>query len=428
MRQFRTFLAMALLLVLAGSAFASQVEIRLKDGSRWRGSVNDTVEIRFLQQGSTLTMQGKLMKVEDLYLQVDGTLAGQRVKRTIFRSDVVSMKTVTAGGGAATSDVADAGADAAVPGVPTVSAADKNSLGVFVLPLVGTVGEKMRHNEIKELAEYIDKNYGPGQIIVLEIESGGGLMIECEKIHHTIADIRKRHRVVSWIKEAISAAAATAANCNEIYFKTTGTLGAMTMFNGGTGRSAQGEELQQWLDMSGRWFEAGGRNKWIAWAMIDEVKMLSYDKDPVTGEITWYNDMSGEHVLSTNKTNLVFNARSALDCKFSDGTADTHEELAKLLHLPKWHEKSDYGRQIAKKWHDTVEIAQREIPLLNARYSYRGTGTGGKAVINSRIQVVRELIRWWDRAPNICLLSGVPPKEFLQEHLEDLRKQLARMN
>jgi ClpP class serine protease len=431
MRSFRLFVA-AVTMLFALSAYAAETEIiKLKDGSRWRGQLNDTVHVEYLQQGVTVSVDGKLTKVEDLYVQVDGTFAGAKAKKTVFKGDIVTMKTLESASGAAMAEP-EAGAAGATAAVAAEENAlvDKDAPGVFVLPMKGMVGEGFRHQEIVALAEYIDKNYGPGQIIVLDIESGGGLGIEMEKIHLKLKDIRQRHRVVAWIREAISAAAATASNCNEIYFRTTGTLGAMTGFNSGTGQSLKGEELHKWMEAAGRWMEFGGRSKYIAWAMIDDEAMLSYDKDPVTGEVTWHNDTSGQVVLSDAKTNLVFTASTAVDSGFADGVADTNEELAKLLNLPggKWNEKSDYGRKIAEEWLDTVEEAKERIPLLARRLDYKGAASGGKVMLGNQIKIFEELIRWWDRAFNVCLLMNVPPKEQLERQVEELRRQMRRMN
>jgi ClpP class serine protease len=431
MHSLTRIIALALSMTIAAAASAGQIEIKLKDGSKWRGQANDTVAIEYLLQGAKVAMEGRVTKVDDLYIVVNGTFAGQAAQKPIFKADIVSMKTISTA-----ADAGDSAVPAANPGettdassvstgpATTINVNDKQ-VGVFMLPMKGMVGEGFRSNEIKKLAEHCDQ-YGPGQIIVLEIESGGGLGIEMEQIHYTIAEIRKRHRVVAWIKEAISAAAATASNCNEIYFYTTGTLGAMTGFAGGV--SLQGEELQLWLTSAGNWMESGGRSRYIAEAMIDDEKLLSYDRDPVTGEVTWHNDLSGKVVLSDAKTNLVFTATTAMDSGFADGIADTPEQLAKLLNMPKWHEKDDYGRKISKEWLDTVDKAKAEIPLLFARYSYKGAAEGGKAKLGAQITIIKELIRWWDRCPNVCFLSNVPPKKELERQLEEMKRALARMN
>ena len=162
--------------------------------------------------------------------------------------------------------------------------------------------------------------------------------------------------------------------------------------------------------------------------MIDDEKLLSYDKDLATGEVTWHNDKSGAVVLSDEKTNLVFTATTATDSKFADGIADTPEQLAKLLNMPKWNEKDDYGRKISKEWLDLVDQAKEELPLLAARYQYKNAVDGGKVKVGTQIQIIKELIRWWDRCPNVCFLSGLPPKEDLQRQLEELKRALSRMN
>lgn len=411
------------------------VEIKQKDGATWRGHVSDTVEIRTLQSGNEITVSGTISKVADLYIMVDTEVVGRKTQKAIFKADIVSIKSVGGGASNATprdeADLSKPGTAAATPSAPAGGdkdiprTADGKPLGVFVLPLTGTVGEEFRHDEIEAVAKEADK-YGPGQIIVLEIESGGGLGIEMEQIHFTIADIRKRHRVVAWIKEAISAASATASNCSEIYFYTNGAMGAMTGFAGTV--SLQGAELRKWMEAAGDWMETGGRSRYIAYAMIDDAAMLSYDKDPVTGEVTWYNDMSGKTVLSTPKTNLVFTASTAMDSKFADGIADTPEELAKLLNLPKWYEISDYGRKIHEDWVKTVAKCKEEVPLLFARLDYKGAGSGsGKVVLGEQMKIINQLISWWGRCPNECFLMGVPSKEELKKWADEIRWQLAKM-
>jgi hypothetical protein len=241
------------------------------------------------------------------------------------------------------------------------------------------------------------------------------------KLNRVIKDVKKRHRVVAWIKEAISGGAATAIHCDEIYFMPEGTLGAMTMFSGTT--SAKGEELEAWLRDAGRYMEEGGRSPYIAWAMIDDQALLSYDKDPVTGEVVWHNDLSGEFDLSDEKDNLVFNASTALACKFSNGTANTIDDLAALMHLGKWRELSDYGRKIAEEWQRTCKKAQEEIPLLIGRMQYKG-GDDAKSALGAQINILRELIKWWDRCPNVAMMS-LPPKDELERRLEELQKRMA---
>lgn len=428
----RMFVAWALTLTLTVVAFAAQsVEIKLKDGSRWRGEVGSTVQVSYLQQSVEVPLEGTLIKVEPLYIVVEGLVAGAKKQVTIFRSDIVAMKTLAAPvEGASPTTPGDTpqppNSTASNATKPTPGKGDPNAPGVFVLPLEGTVGETFRHEEIVNLTNYLDKKYGPGQIIVLLINSNGGSLLETEKIGKAIRETRKRHRVVAWIDKAISAACQTAMYCNEIYFMTTGTAGAVTAWNPGTGQSLQGEMLEKVNEDFVRAAEENGYSRWIALAMKNNRYLCSYDKDPETGEVTFYGDLSGQYVLSDANSNLCFNSSNALHCGFSDGTADTTEQLAKLLNMPKWNEIDDYGRRIAKEWQRTCEEAKNEIPLAFARYQYKNAGSQDIMVIlGTRIQITEDLIRWWNRCHNVCQMMGVPPKDFLEREVTELKKELA---
>ena len=62
---------------------------------------------------------------------------------------------------------------------------------VLYLPLEGGVGQEFRHQEIVKIGEYADElSPGGGAIIVLKINSNGGLVAESIKINDTIRDIR----------------------------------------------------------------------------------------------------------------------------------------------------------------------------------------------------------------------------------------------
>ncbi len=395
------------------------VEIRLTDGSRWRGQVSDQVQVTVREQGIEVRMQGRLVVAAEWFITLETDLAGELRRKTIFKGDILSIRTID--GPEALGKIDDKTTRPKRGSHRAVETGDANQPGVFVLPLKKTVGTYIRHEEMEAIAEEADK-YGPGQIIVLILNTPGGSVTEMEKIHEVLMKIKKRHRLVAWIKEAISAGCAIAMHCDEIYFMKEGSAGAMTAYSGQT--ALQGEQLQEWLRRAGDWAEAGGRKRYIAEAMIKASKLLSYDVNPDTGERTFYPDLSGEFVLSDEVNNLVFTATQAVHSGFADGIADTEEELAELLDLPRWHETSDYGRKIAKKWYDTVKLAERELPLLQARLRYAGSGSGDQVVIlGKRIKILQEVIRWHDRAPN--MMRGAPSKQELQREIKELRKQLA---
>jgi len=199
----------------------------------------------------------------------------------------------------------------------------------------------------------------------------------------------------------------------------------VTAWNPGTGQSVKGEMLEKINEDFVRVAEENGYSRWIALSMKNNHYLCSYDKDPVTGEVTFYGDLSGQYVLSDANSNLCFNASNALHCGFSDGTADTPEQLAKLLNLPKWNEIDDYGRRLAKEWQRICEEAKTEIPLAAARYRYKNVGSGdAMVVLGTRIQIIEDLIRWWNRCHNVAQ-QMLPPKDDLEREVVELKKQLA---
>jgi len=402
-----------------------EIEVRLPSGQTWRADISERVDVVFEHQGVIQTLTGHFTKVDRRYVVLKTVVAGADTERVMFLSDIREIRR------AAVADQpvegrtprARPGSGAAATERPEGSVYGEK--GVFVLPLEGMVGINFRYQEIEEIGKHADQ-WGPGQIIVLHIKSGGGIVPEAEKISDALIDVKRRHRVVAWIEEAISAAAYTALHCEEIYFMSTGTMGAITMFAGGV--SITGAALQAWLDRLSFIAERhGNRNPIPIRAMVYSKLWATYDKDPVTGRITWYETDQGEFRLSGPTDNLVVNASNALHSGLSNGTADTTAELAKLLQLQEWNELSDHGRRIAARWNDTVERSQQDIRRLFNQYQVRGTGTGSaETVLQSRIQVIRELIRWWDRAPNVCRYAvGLPPKEELERALRELERELA---
>jgi membrane-bound ClpP family serine protease len=423
----KVFACFALLLAMSAALARADVRIQMKDGSIWKGDVGAAVDAVFNMRGVNTTITGRLTKITDLYIEVDGKIAGIDRRQIIMRSDLVALK--TSADAKAAEPVAARNPELAAPDAGRAGkGAIKSSSGpgVFFMPMEGTVGFEFRHEEIEKLAAEADK-YGPHQILVLRINSPGGLVIEGEDIHRTISEVRKRHRVVAWIEEAISGGCAAAICCDEIYFMTEGTAGSVTMFSGTT--AATGAQLQAWLKTLGDWMEEGGRSRYIAEAMINAPKLLSYDKDPVTGAVTFYNTLQGKYVLSDAKENLTFNATNAVHCGFAQGIADTTDELAKLLDLPKWNELGDgVGRKISEDWLRTAKQAQDDIPKIINRINTAGIGRDQAETIGRLISLYQDLIQWRKKAERIAeMMFGVPDIETLEFNIEELRRQLARL-
>lgn len=471
---------------LSASAYQSgdQQQVKLSKGTWW-GKVGDRVEVEYKEGISTKKITGTITKIESGIITVEGQLEGKKVTRPIFSQQVQSMKTLdgkaaeaapegetTAKDGQKTATpptqgtnnttttppgtspkkkLKGAGQVGVLDTLPTkTSAADNRAgvgsgkatgvkdaqgydlddqghrvspkRGVFVLPFEEGVGQEARAYEIQAMGLEADK-WGPGQIIVMEIDSPGGLVTEIYKIIEAMREVRKNHRVVAWVKKGISAAACTSMLCDEIYFRTVGALGATTMIAGGD--SIQGPELRKFMDEIGNEVVWNGRPTAVVHAMIKADRILTYTKDRVTGKPTFHDHITGlpgEVVLSDEKDNLVLNASNALDCGFSKGTADTNEELAKLMGLPEWYEISDYGRKMQKAWVTLFKACEADVAKLKNRMNI-GRGSA-KETLTSRLQTLETLLNWTKRCKTCTELNGVDPDQ-LKKLIEDTREQLA---
>lgn len=278
-------IACLMLLLVCATALA-EVELRLPDGSRWRGDIQDNVVVEFTEQGTQIEIKGVVTKLTDQYLIIDGSIGGKTQQKLVFVADIVSMETADAASmtdsGKTRANSGNSGTRQRLTGADAGKNASKDTYqGVFLLPLHGPVGNSFRHDEIKMIGEHADQ-FGPGQIIVLHIKSNGGLVLESDRINATIHDVRKRHRVVAWVEKAISAGCSTAMACNEIYFMSSGTAGSVTTLSGGG--SVAEEAMVIPIEEFAAFAEESGYSGHIARAMKLNKHMCSYDKDPETGE------------------------------------------------------------------------------------------------------------------------------------------------
>ena len=269
---------------------------------------------------------------------------------------------------------------------------------VFILPQSGMVGVGLRAAEMEKVEKAADK-FGPGQIVVLRINSPGGLVTEADEIDKVLNRLREKHRLVAWLEEAISAAAVTAMHCREIYFMNLGSMGSATMFSGD--KSATGAQLDAWLRRISEIAEAGGRNGHVAKCMVYSPLVVSYTRDPKTGKVTFYPDASGEKMLSDEKDNLTLTADQALDCGYSNGTANTEAELFEKMQLkPGTFVVNEEGRKIGEGWKKTLESCERQRKSLQQDWSLAGDDPKGLA---KKIQICKQMQDIWRKAEPVAM-------------------------
>ncbi len=317
-------------------------------------------------------------------------------------SDTNPAKSPVAPTSKSTPKTSDAASKEVKTDIAKVGATEKDTRRqVFILPLGGMVGVGLRHQEMEKIEKEADK-FGPGQIIVIRINSGGGLVTEGDQIAESLSRMRDKHRVVAWIEEAISGAAFTAMHCREIYFMKTGSLGSITMFAGD--KSAQGKELEAWIERVGDVSEGAGRNRQVGRCMVYSPLVVSYTKDKKTGKVTFFDNDSGEHMLSDDKDNLTFTEDVALDCGFSQGTADTEEELFKIMQLkPNSYVVNSVGKKVGDTWDKTISDSKKAKSRLLTEWDIKGASQGEAVQIANRIKLLDEMLRLWEKCEPVAM-------------------------
>ena len=297
---------------------------------------------------------------------------------------------------------ADASSSAAKSDATKLGAGEKDTRRqVFILPLGGMVGVGLRHQEMEKIEKEADK-FGPGQIIVIRINSGGGLVTEGDEIAETLSRMRDKHRVVAWIEEAISGAAFTAMHCREIYFMKTGSLGSITMFAGD--KSAQGKELEAWIARVAEVSEGAGRNAQVGRCMVYSPLVVSYTKDAKSGKVAFFDNDTGEHMLSDDKDNLTFTEDVALDCGFSQGTADTEEELFKIMQLKtNSYVVNPLGKKVGDAWEKTIADSTKARARILTEWDIKGASQGEVGQISQRLKLLDEMLRIWEKCEPVAM-------------------------
>ena len=431
----RFILGLGIVAVLASSPItlaadeAQPVRVEMQDGSVWRGQTGAEVKVSFKQRGQRRVVEGTLARYTDGWLELTGP-GGKRLA-PVFAADIIRIEQIGDGTGSSSSAPVkapggDSEADASDSSSPASEGDDKEvDLSIrptFLLPLTGMVGGDFRPEEIEAIAAQADE-LGPGQTIVLEINSGGGYVAEWQMIRDAIYEIQKRHRMVAWVLDGTSAAASTSLCCDVIVMKSRGHFGSITTLMGGPSapiayqvQSAR-ENMQPMLRKAGRSPKLGIPFKT---GEAGQLSLLSYTRDPETGDVTWYQSLEGEEIMNRNGQVLGFTAPEAVHSGIAIGIADTKEELGLLLNQGGWREVGT-GTKLHDDW---LEVATRCKKAIAADNKERSKLGGSARDLRQQIKILKSWVRWWDRAANACMEARIPTKKQLEEMIVLLEEAL----
>lgn len=194
------------------------------------------------------------------------------------------------------------------------------------------VGIYMTAYALEQMVPMLEEQVGSDGtgVVVLRVNSGGGALLEVQKISDVIHNTyKKKFRTVGWIDSAISAAAMSILCVEEIYFSSKANFGAATAYRGRLD-ALKGVGLERVLVQMEKISARGGYDPLIIRAMqIDQPVSATRMPD---GTFKFFGDAtSGEIIVNREKEILTFNAQNALEVGFSKGTASTLPELTKAM-------------------------------------------------------------------------------------------------
>lgn len=389
----------AAFLALASSAPALAAKVHLKDGQVMEG--------RIAREGEGFVIL--MVKVGDIERQ-----------EIITNDKIKKIDRDAAPEGAQASDT-----PALKPSTPTASpsaAIPPGATKIAFISLEEMVGPYLNANALLESAKKFDdlpENERP-DVLVLRINSGGGALSEVEPLSDAIHEkLKPKYRVVAWVESAISAASMTALNCEEIYFKKEGNFGGSVAFRQLGGRTeALKDDGLEWVLQLGELLSRRGQYNPLMMRAMQVYMDLSCDIDS-DGNITWYDTLDGEYTVNTKDKILTFNSVDAKKFGLSRGTADTKDELARLMGCPEWVEVGPKADEHQRAFREAVKTAEaRQGELMAKMQIAQGAGEPGK--IRTYLNELRSLAR---QAPSMEFY-GNPPlnKEFFEFVEKEIRK------
>ena len=403
-------LAGALAVVLA-PARALADTIVLKDGTKIEGAITDE-------------------KPDFVWITVK--IGEMKKPRLVNRSEI---KEIVRDKPAATETGSKDTAAAPAPGKDGEKAQPRIPAGatkVAVITQEEMVGPFMNADAFKYAVSLIPKDQKP-DVIVMKINSGGGALIEVPKLMDLIQkDLKPEYRVVAWIESAISAAAMTAMNCEEIYFMKRGNLGgavAFSMTGPGKAQAMKDEGLEMVLKLGEQIAKNGRYDPQVIRAMQEFVSLsANIDAD---GRVTWQSYENGQFLVNRKDRILTLNAENALKFKISKGTADTLPELMTLMGVQEWVEVGKPANDHRVEFRDNVQKAQVELEAIQKKLNIVLAAAGATQTQKDRdgkfgearrlIERMQSLVR---RAPSLEVYSGLTPEQFRRmfDEIERMRR------
>jgi DNA-binding NarL/FixJ family response regulator len=233
----------------------------------------------------------------------------------------------------------------------------------YVIPLHGEVGKTIVADALEEA--FADAATRKPTVVVLDIDSPGGLVEESRKLLKVLHKYNKTLRIVALTDQDLSAAAILTLSVRHIYVKNSSTIGAATSFTGDglIEFAPKVEEKMQsaWRAVARSSAEEGEHETLLAEAMIDNdmelhVETVEGKKVVKTGP--------GDKMLTRKGHVLTLTSREAIACALADGEADDLKELGAALGMKNWVECKGLGTLLADYLPKKANAFEREMERI----------------------------------------------------------------
>ena len=235
-----------------------------------------------------------------------------------------------------------------------------------VVPMRGQVGKDLVASVLDQsLADAVKRR---PTVIVLEMDSPGGLIREVEPLVQTIRKYRDT-RTVLVVHHAISAAAITGLSVPEIYMTPNSIFGAATAFRAmpdGTPQDIEEKMRSVWRAVARNSAEQGGHSPLLASAMID----AKYDLHVETsrdGKKEIVEGAGGDSVVRQGSL-LAMTAPEACACGLAAGTIEDFATLGRLLHVGRWTHIECYAPALMEHRQKSASQAQKDFDRLDSEF------------------------------------------------------------
>jgi hypothetical protein len=389
-------LCVAVAATLAATTNALADKLHMKDGRVLEGTITS-------ESSEYVRFKMKVGGIEhsDIYLMSD--------IKSIERDSVVNPTPAPAGGDKTATPAS----------APKVPAGDVHRIAIlnFGPPSTwsnecgSTVGAEISAASFERAIPMLKRDHVTD--VVIRVNSGGGLLAELAPFHKVFGEYKTSFRTVVWVESAISCAAMSPWILEEFYMLPNGNIGACTAW-GGALKAVQGWPLDQLLIDMEEISKKANRDPKIMRAMQIQ-EPLSATIDPVTGNVQWFQDTSGEKLLNPPGQILTFNSVDAVKYKFAKAIAADKEQLASAM-LGQGVEFVWAGREAAdyidnqmrtndKANKEAIEVVVKYVRAIQEAASIQDREERGAAVGRAK-RMLNQLESWVKQNPNQQFLLG----------------------